>query len=170
MSTEKNITFNFNFHAPVGQNIAHVDRMEVHYDKDMTMQVVDTKAMMGNEKEKPTLLSCIEMLMEEKDENGGSLVTQASHWIAIFRVIVDKRLGVTNTDYQGFCNMIAGLKDGEFRVPLKYSSLKAISKTNYTLPLDKWKYDPAYNPTRKPYDEMVLVATRFLEILDSKGL
>ena len=38
-----NITFNFN--APVGQNIAHVDKLEAHFDKDMTMQVVDTKAM-----------------------------------------------------------------------------------------------------------------------------
>ena len=44
MSKERNITFNFNFHAPVGQNIAHVDKLEAHFDKDMTMQVVDTHA------------------------------------------------------------------------------------------------------------------------------
>ena len=38
-------TFVFNFNAPVGQNIANVERMDVHFDKDMNMQVLDTKAM-----------------------------------------------------------------------------------------------------------------------------
>ena len=41
----KTINFTFNFNAPVGQNIAHVDKLEAHFDKDMTMQVVDTKAV-----------------------------------------------------------------------------------------------------------------------------
>lgn len=45
MSNEKTINFTFNFNAPVGQNIAHVDKLEAHFDKDMTMQVVDTNAM-----------------------------------------------------------------------------------------------------------------------------
>ena len=39
------LNFTFNFNAPVGQNIAHVDKLEAHFDKDMTMQVVDAKAM-----------------------------------------------------------------------------------------------------------------------------
>ena len=45
MSEKNTINFTFNFNAPVGQNIAHVDHLEAHFDKDMTMQVVDTKAM-----------------------------------------------------------------------------------------------------------------------------
>ena len=49
MNKERNITFTFNFNAPVGQNIAHVDKIEAHFDKDMTMQIVDTKAMMAPE-------------------------------------------------------------------------------------------------------------------------
>lgn len=36
------LNFTFHFNAPVGQNIAHVDKLEAHFDKDMTMQVVDT--------------------------------------------------------------------------------------------------------------------------------
>lgn len=44
MSEKNTLNFTFNFHAPVGQNIAHVDRLEAHFDKDMTMQVVDTAA------------------------------------------------------------------------------------------------------------------------------
>ena len=39
------LNFTFNFNAPVGQNIAHVDTLEAHFDKDMTMQVVDTATL-----------------------------------------------------------------------------------------------------------------------------
>lgn len=39
------LNFTFNFNAPVGQNIAHVDKLEAHFDKEMTMQVVDTAAV-----------------------------------------------------------------------------------------------------------------------------
>ena len=45
MSNEKTINFTFNFNSPVGQNIAHVDKLEAHFDKEMTMQVVDTVAL-----------------------------------------------------------------------------------------------------------------------------
>lgn len=30
----------FNFNAPIGQQIAHVDKIEAHFDKDMGMQIV----------------------------------------------------------------------------------------------------------------------------------
>ena len=172
MSNEKTINFTFNFNAPVGQNIAHVDKLEAHFDKDMTMQVVDTKSMSGNSKEEnktSSLLSCIETLMDEKDSSGKYLVSQCNHWIAIFRIIVDKELGVSNTDYLGFCHMINGMKTGGFRVPLKQENLKKISNGMFTNPFNKWKYDPAYNPTRKPYVHMVAVATRFKEILEENG-
>lgn len=47
---EKNmLNFTFNFNAPVGQSIAHVDKLEAHFDKDMTMQVVDTAALAREE-------------------------------------------------------------------------------------------------------------------------
>ena len=49
MSNEKTINFTFNFNAPVGQNIAHVDKLEAHFDKDMTMQVVDTASVCREE-------------------------------------------------------------------------------------------------------------------------
>ena len=39
------LNFTFNFNAPVGQNIAHVDTLEAHFDKEMTMQVVDTATL-----------------------------------------------------------------------------------------------------------------------------
>ena len=39
--TMNTLNFTFNFNAPVGQNIAHVDKLEAHFDKEMTMQVID---------------------------------------------------------------------------------------------------------------------------------
>ena len=119
--------------------------------------------------EEPSLLMCIETLMEEKDEKGNYLVTQGNHWIAIFRIIVDKNLGASNTDYKGFCDMIQGMKPEGFRVPLKQENLKKISDGMYTNPFDKWNYDSAYNATRTPYDKMVKIATRFKEILEENG-
>ncbi len=51
MNNEKKVNFTFNFYAPVGQNIAHVDKVEAHFDKDMTMQVVDTEQIIKREDE-----------------------------------------------------------------------------------------------------------------------
>ena len=48
------LNFTFNFNAPVGQNIAHVDKLDAHFDKDMTMQVVDTAAMEASPLPSPT--------------------------------------------------------------------------------------------------------------------
>lgn len=172
MSNEKTINFTFNFNAPVGQNIAHADKVEVHFDKDMTMQVIDTDSVIknnGNQEKPSSFLSCIETLMDEKDERGNYLMSQGNHWIAIFRIIVDKNLGASNTDYLGFCNMVERLNPKGFRVPLKQDNLKTISKTMYHKPFDKWEYDPTYNATRDPYDKMVEIATRFKEILEENG-
>ena len=55
MSDGNNFHFTFNFHAPVGQQISHVDKLEAHFDKDMTMQVVDTDALMNSNDEEPQL-------------------------------------------------------------------------------------------------------------------
>lgn len=172
MSNEKTINFTFNFNAPVGQNIAHADKVEVHFDKDMTMQVIDTDSAIkqnGNQEKPSSFLSCIETLMDEKDERGNYLMNQGNHWIAIFRIIVDKNLGASNTDYKGFCDMIQALKPEGFRIPLKQDNLKKISDGIFTNPFDKWKYDSTYNSTRKPYDKMVEIATRFKEILEENG-
>ena len=49
MSNGNKFHFTFNFHGPIGQQIAHVDRLETHFDKDMSMQVVDTDAMMNSD-------------------------------------------------------------------------------------------------------------------------
>ncbi len=40
-------TFVFHFHDKVGQNIANVEHMEVHFDKDMQMQVANVEYLHG---------------------------------------------------------------------------------------------------------------------------
>ena len=56
MSNGNNFHFTFNFHAPVGQQIARVDKLVAHFDKDMSMQVVDTDAMINSDEgEAPSL-------------------------------------------------------------------------------------------------------------------
>ncbi|MBR5611567.1 MAG: hypothetical protein IKW43_00335 [Bacteroidaceae bacterium] len=49
MSNGNNFHFTFNFHGPVGQQISHVEKLETHFDKDMSMQVIDTGAVMNEE-------------------------------------------------------------------------------------------------------------------------
>ena len=39
------VTQTLNFNAPVGQQIAHVDKIEAHFDKDMGMQVANVGAI-----------------------------------------------------------------------------------------------------------------------------
>ena len=56
MSDGNKFHFNIHFNAPVGNYIAHVDKLEAHFDKDMSMQVVDTDAMTNtDEGEAPCL-------------------------------------------------------------------------------------------------------------------
>ena len=55
MSDGNKFHFNIHFNAPVGNYIAHVDKLEAHFDKDMTMQVVDTDAMTNTDEEKKEL-------------------------------------------------------------------------------------------------------------------
>ena len=92
------------------------------------------------------------------------------HWQAIYRIIVDKELGVANGDYEGFLQLAGRIEPVGCRIPFSVSALKQISKTNFTKPFAKWVYDPVYFKTRSPYDQMVAVAAKFKEILEEHGL
>lgn len=56
--------FEFHFHAPVGQNIANVEHMDVHLDKDGQIQVMNAEHM-GTLEEKPAESYC-EYINREK--------------------------------------------------------------------------------------------------------
>lgn len=60
------LNFTFNFNAPVGQNIAHVDKLEAHFDKDMTMQVVDTATLATSQEAPLGVTPLPEVLLTDK--------------------------------------------------------------------------------------------------------
>ena len=66
MSEKNTINFTFNFNAPVGQNIAHVDKLEAHFDKDMTMQMVDTATLATSQEAPLGVTPLPEVLLTDK--------------------------------------------------------------------------------------------------------
>jgi hypothetical protein len=117
-----------------------------------------------------TLCKCIVLLMEAKDSKGKYLFRSKNHWQAVYRIIVDRKLGVADGDYAGFESLTWKIEPPGCRIPFSPSALKQISKTNFTKPFHRWCYDPVYFKTRKPYDQMVEVATKFSELLEKNGL
>jgi len=111
---------------------------------------------------------CIALLMTER-YGGEPLFCLQAHWQAVYRILVDKGY-CHNSDYEGFDAFIRRVMPEEVNKPYKKDSVKQISKTDFALPFERWHYDPQTSTTRKPYDRMVAIATRFKEILEENGL
>ena len=111
---------------------------------------------------------CITLLMQEKCGNE-PLFNQQNHWQAVYRILVDKGY-CRDSDFDGFDAFIRRVMPEEVNKPYKKDSVKQISKTDFALPFERWHYDPQTSTTRKPYDRMVAIATRFKEILEENGL
>ena len=117
-----------------------------------------------------TLRACIAQLMEERDERGDYLMSRKSQWQAIYRILADKQLCIADNDYTGFERLVWRIQPVGCRVPFSLSALKQITKTSFTRPFERWTFDPTYFKTRRPYDQMVAVGTRFAELLAAHGL
>ena len=93
------LNFTFHFHAPVGQNIAHVDKLEAHFDKDMTMQVVDTATLCREEAKSDPKLRPEDLARFV--EATQSFFWAQSAWAVVYCVCRD-HLGVTEsmTDFE----------------------------------------------------------------------
>ena len=52
------------------------------------------------------LRECIRRLMEERDADGCFLMKRKSQWQAIYRILVDRGLGVAEGDYAGFERLV----------------------------------------------------------------
>ena len=111
---------------------------------------------------------CIALLMQEKCGNE-PLFNQQNHWQAVYRILVDKGY-CRDSDFDGFDVFIRTVMPEEVNKPYSKGSLKQISQTDFVRPFNEWRYDVLTSKTRKPYDRMVAVARRFLEILEEKGL
>ena len=117
---------------------------------------------------------CILQLMDMNvpDHRGRMrpLFYKASHWQAVYRILVDYHLGAADGDYFGFKTLAVRIMPDGCRVPFSYEALRGISKTPFVRPFAKWHYDSTYFQTRTPYDSMYQVATAFLQLLREKGL
>ena len=111
---------------------------------------------------------CIALLMMERygDE---PLFCLQGHWQAVYRILVDKG-HCRDSDFDGFDAFIRRVMPKEVNKPYKKDSVKQVSKTDFALPFERWHYDPQTSTSRKPYDRMVAIATRFKEILEENGL
>ena len=101
--------------------------------------------------------------VSDKTEYPEKLFNQKNHWIAIFRVLADKGW-FQNTDYKGFALYMQALNSGKFRIPCEYEAVKKITKTIFTQALSSWHYDAIYHKSREPYERMLRVANRYMEI------
>jgi hypothetical protein len=110
---------------------------------------------------------CIALLMQEKCGNE-PLFNQQNHWQAVYRILVDKGY-CRDSDFDGFDTFIHTVMPEEVNKPYSKGSLKQISQTDFVRPFNEWRYDVLTSKTRKPYDRMVAVARRFLEILGENG-
>ena len=149
----------------------------IHQDMMKVLPDVSKIAPMTNEPEKNAVLlspveehirECIDQLMKEQ-YNNEDLFNRQSHWQAVYRILVDKEY-CKDSDFDGFDSFIRRVMPEKVNKPYKKDSVKSISQTDYSQSFNKWHYDPQTSSTRKPYDRMVAVAKRFLELLEENGL
>ena len=92
-----------------------------------------------------------------------------AHWQAIYRTLVDKGY-CRDSDFDGFDTFIRKVMPEKVNKPYTKASVKQISQTDFVKPFPKWTFDLDVSKTRKPFERMVVVAKRFLEILEENGL
>jgi hypothetical protein len=119
---------------------------------------------------------CLENLMQERItvKKGGKdveefLFNRQNHWQGVYRILVDKKF-CRDSDFEGFNTFIVKVMPEKVNKPYKKDSVKQISKTDFNIPFEKWKYDGETSGNRKVYERMYAVAKRFKELLEEEGL
>lgn len=119
---------------------------------------------------------CLEKLMQERItvKKGGKevvefLFNRQNHWQGVYRILVDKKY-CKDSDFEGFDIFILKVMPDQVNKPYKKDSVKQISKTDFNIPFEKWKYDGETSGNRKVYDRMYAVVNRFKELLEEEGL
>ena len=137
-------------------------------------QTTPIPSQRGGEPRLPEVLAterishCIALLMQEKYGNE-ALFNKQSHWQAVYRILVDKEY-CCDSDFDGFDAFIRAVMPEKVNKPYTKASVKQISQTDFVKPFKKWMFDHQTSKTRKPFDRMVTVAQRFLEIMGENGL
>lgn len=114
------------------------------------------------------LRDCLALLMQERF-GSEPLLNRQSHWQAVYRILVDKGY-CADSDFNGFDSFIRGVMPEVVNKPYTKGSVKMISQTPFVRPFGEWKFDPLIFKTRKPFERMVAVASRFLTLMDEHGL
>ena len=130
------LNFTFNFNAPVGQNIAHVDNLEAHFDKDMTMQVVDTAAICRDEAEETA--GCSPERLARAVEAVQSYFWGQSSWAVVY-CVCRNHLEMTD-NMSEFERMVAGLPFTKKVVECPEGTVrKAVIRNEFmNYPLHRW--------------------------------
>lgn len=114
------------------------------------------------------LRECLALLMQERF-GSEPLLNRQSHWQAVYRILVDKGY-CADSDFNGFDSFIRGVMPEVVNKPYTKGSVKMISQTPFVRPFGEWKFDPLIFKTRKPFERMLAVASRFLTLMDEHGL
>ena len=151
----------------------HVDHIENQYIGANT-KPTPIPSQRGGEPRLPEVLAterishCIALLMQEKYGNE-TLFNKQSHWQAVYRILVDKEY-CRDSDFDGFDAFIQTVMPEKVNKPYTKASVKQISQTDFVKPFKKWTFDHQTSKTRKPFDRMVTVAQRFLDIMEENRL
>ena len=146
------------------------DERQAIIELDIMLDLIhqDMAVLAESASEEERIRECIALLMKEryKDE---PLFNLQSHWQAVYRILVDKGF-CHDSDFDGFDVFIKRVMPKEVNKPYSKPSVKQISQTDFSKRFVEWKFDPLTSKTRRPFDRMVAVARRFLEILEENGL
>ena len=139
---EKQFNFGKTLPSPpcVGREKSHMNQAKTQFQEERIQQ-------------------CIALLMTERlgDE---PLFSLQGHWQAVYRILVDKGY-CRDSDFDGFDAFIRRVMPEEVNKPYTKASVKQISQTDFVRPFDEWMFDMQTSKTRKPFDRMVAIATRF---------
>ena len=116
------------FYGTIGQHINHVDKIEVHFDKDMNMQMMKAENVTQEEKGdgmEERIRLAIEALYDCKDEDGKNIFTEKSQWYAVYRVL--KEYMNYPEKMSDFVNMINERRWAEREPRCTYTAMKAVS-------------------------------------------
>lgn len=75
-----------------------------------------------------------------------------------------------DADFEGFDSFIKRVMPKEVNKIYAKESVKQISKTDFNVPFNRWKYNGETSGKRKVYDRMFAVAQCFKELLEKEGL
>lgn len=172
-----------NFNAPIGQQIAHVDKIEAHFDKDMGMQIANVGDLSVDKVGKNTkpvedaeiipttteeaVADAILHVMEVKDDKGDYVFTQKNQWFGMYRILADKGI-VRLNEFLEFGRFVDGLKLSNIRVNLKARELSKYNKGILSEKFENWDRNKA--ESAKQFDRIYTIAKLFKSKIENLPL